>query len=246
MSDDWEFYPCRVDDRPASISFDDGLFPDTPQAGRPWLLTVRLPLRSPRPDGLPDGTEEAALGPWEERLLIALAASCDAVHVGRLQTDGARELFFYAPAADGFEAAVDALAPAPAGYASSLQADHDPGWRQYREFLYPGRAYRRWIEDRRIVDVLVDEGDPLDRPRPVDHWAYFPTAAQRDAFAAAAEAQGFAWRPTQVDAEAAPGAHLTRDDPVHLAHIHGVSSTLVRLAEAHGGEYDGWETPIVS
>lgn len=28
--------------------------------------------------------------------------------------------------------------------------------------------------------------------------------------------------------------------------IHGLSSTLVRLAEAHGGEYDGWETPIVS
>lgn len=243
MTDRWDFYLCHVEDRAASIAFDEGLFADTPQAARPWLLTVRVPLRSPREDGLPDGSENDVLGPWEDQLEAALADRCDAVYVGRLQTNGARELFFYAPDPGAFESAVDAFAPAPFGYEVDLASDEDPGWRQYREFLFPGPVERRWIQDRHVVDALEEHGDLLDVARPVDHWLYFPDAAQRDAFARDAEALGFTCTPGEAE-DGRASAQLCRADPVRLGHIHGVTSELTRLAAAHDGEYDGWGTRV--
>jgi hypothetical protein len=52
MSNDWDFYSCRVDDKPASIFVDLGIRRDVPLSGRPYMAFVRLFMRAPRPDGL--------------------------------------------------------------------------------------------------------------------------------------------------------------------------------------------------
>jgi hypothetical protein len=47
------------------------------------------------------------------------------------------------------------------------------------------------MQDRRVVETLERHGDDLTTVRRVDHWAYFRTAAARDAFVADAGEQGF-------------------------------------------------------
>lgn len=59
MSNDWDFYSCRVDDKPASIFVDLGIGGDAPLSGQPYMTFVRLFMRAPRPDGLSSQAESA-------------------------------------------------------------------------------------------------------------------------------------------------------------------------------------------
>jgi hypothetical protein len=94
--------------------------------------------------------------------------------------------------------------------------------------------------------VLGEAGDNHATPRRVDHWAYFDNADKRDAFVAAATAQGFELEEAEHDEEAELpfGAWVYRTDPIDLDHIHGVVMTLFDAAVINGGGYDGWETSI--
>lgn len=100
--------------------------------------------------------------------------------------------------------------------------------------------------DRLTVATLAQRGDPLTKPRQVDHWAYFPTAAARDRFVEEVIPLGF----TTSDADSvgqAPNpfcACVSRVDPVDLESIHRVVMTLFRAAKRHAGDYDGWECPV--
>jgi hypothetical protein len=249
VSDSWEFYLCRVEGRPASIAFDLGLRRSAPQVDRPWLLCVQALLRSPRPDGLPDGTEAQALNALEDRLQERLLARCDAVEVGRLSTNGVRELYFYGTGDGALDDAVEEASVAAPGYRLRLRAEEDTGWERYLEFLWPGPLSWQWIKDRRLVDALTENGDTLELARAVDHWAYFEAPDDRERFIRAVVGLGFAaerLEPCARDDEEGPslGARVTRSDPVTLAHIHGVTRQLYDLAEQHGGSYDGWECPV--
>ena len=83
---------------------------------------------------------------------------------------------------------------------------------------------------------------------------YFTDPAARDEFVKAAVERGFEGRSTDGEDEGAPAdggagarrfcAHLVREDPVDLAHIHEVVLDLRALAHEHGGEYDGWGCPV--
>lgn len=61
MTDDWDFYAARVDDRPASIFVDLGAAQAAPVETLPLRAHVRLFMNSPRPDG-----------GWEERVGAAM------------------------------------------------------------------------------------------------------------------------------------------------------------------------------
>lgn len=248
MSDSWEFYLCRVEGRPASIALDLGLRRAAPQAKRPWLLCVQALLRSPRPDGLPDGTEAQALNALEDRLQERLLARCDAVEAGRLSTNGVRELYFYGKDDAGLDDAVEEASVAAPGYRLRLRAEEEPGWERYLDFLWPGPLSWQWIKDRRLVDALTDNGDTLELARAVDHWAYFEAQDDRERFIRAVEGLGFSAERLEAGSPEADtpalGARVTRADPVTLAHIHGVTRQLFELAEEHGGSYDGWECPV--
>lgn len=100
--------------------------------------------------------------------------------------------------------------------------------------------------DRKTVAALVAEGDPLTKPRQVDHWAYFPTAEARDQFIDEVVPLGFS--PFDTDSVGQPPnpfcAYVSRVDWVDLESIHRVVMTLFRAARRHAGEYDGWECPV--
>lgn len=245
----YDFYPCLVDDAPASI-YVDLRYEDA--AARPATADTRywieISMLDPGAHGIGTADEADVLNALEEAAIARLASAALA-YVGRVRHRGTWETSFYGPA--GHLRAIDQAAEAFAPRRVSTGTRPDLDWSYYRELLLPDLERKQWMDDRRLVEILREQGDRLALPRRVDHRASFTSAQARDAFATAAAQHGF----TRDDAETATAepvgersflAHVFRVDPIELDHIHDVVMILVDAAVEHGGVYERWESSIES
>jgi hypothetical protein len=240
--DEFDFYPCLVDDAPASIYVNLRYANAMPPASAATRYSVTIDMRDAGPHGVGTAEEAQHLNTAEESLIARFG---DLIYVGRIRNRGTWEITFYG---DGHH--INSLRDA----ATSLVDDRhvetisqpDSTWSYYRELLLPDDERRRWMDDRRLVQILKEHGDVLVAKRRVDHWAYFKTEPERDAFVEAVKREGFALDETShMPAEDMPfGAQVFRDDPIELDHIHDVVMIVHDAAIEHGGTYDGWETSI--
>ena len=244
--DEWDFYFCVVDDRPASIFLNLRYELDAERRRGDTLGWARIGMLDSDEHGMGSAAEAEVLWPLEESLVQA-ASERGLVQVGRLRTDATWELTFYG--SGEIEHVLRELAEPLdlGGRPVEVGSRADGDWAYYDEFLVPDAERRQWMHDRRIVDVLHEHGDDLS-PRPVNHWAYFPSAAARDAFVADTGRLGFALEAASEDASGPMpfGANVVRDDSVEVDEIHDVVMSLIELARRHGGDYDGWETAVLA
>jgi hypothetical protein len=249
MAGQWDFYQCKVNDKPASIYLDMGLKQDAPERARPAILVVWLYLRHPHPDnGLSTDAEFDVLVEIEDRLGDALMNAYDAVYAGRITTEGRREFYFYSAACAELEAVVKAALAPFGGYTIDAWGQPDSEWKQYLNVLYPKARSMRWMADKAVIEVLGERGDAPEIARPLTHYSYFPTSAGRDAFSAAIGAAGFTiCKQTQTGplGDARPfGVVYALAQTPRLNVVFETTELLMRLSEKHGGEYDGWECPV--
>jgi hypothetical protein len=237
--DELEFYPCVVDGAPASI-YVNLRFENAPPAGHDTRYTVAILMREHGEHGIGTADEAAALNVVEEALMVR-AYALGVTYVGRLRTRGVWETTFYGPR--GHLAALRTLALERAGDRRvAAIMNPEPAWTYYRELLLPDAERRQWMDDRRMVQILSEQGDRLSAPRRVDHQLTFPTSAARDTFVVAAVAAGF----TVDETDDPRRARVHREDPIELDHLHDVVMTLVDAATPLGGRYDRWVAGIVA
>lgn len=240
--DQFEFYPCIVDGEPASI-YVNLRYEAARPIGADTRYSVEIRMTDAGPHGIGTAEEAEAVNAIEEGLIATLGAA-GLVYVGRIRNRGTWDAAFYGAAGQ-----VDAVrAAVPKTRHAQTRSEPDPEWRYYTELLLPDAERRQWADDRRLVQILKEQGDVLSRPRRVDHWATFETAAARDAFVEIAVRAGFTREVEPDDDVAAPrlGARMHRVDPIELEHIHDAVMILVDAATKVGGAYDGWECPIES
>ena len=241
MSDEWDFYFLRVDDKPASIFVDLGLEADAPIAGLGQMAWIRLYFHNAREDGLSSEDEYPVLIAIEDALQQVLVRD-DTRYVGRNTTDGFRDFVFYTvDVSDWSRRAADALAMFHS-YEYDTGAREDFEWSVYFNFLLPSARDRQRISNRSVCDALREKGDALSAQREIDHWAYFPSAAERDAFVISASQAGYSLR-TLIEPD--------ENQDQHGAHLFKIESPdqpdidLMEMASSHNGDYDGWETQIL-
>jgi hypothetical protein len=239
--DAFEFYPCEIDGSPASIYVNLRFEGATPPVELDTRYSVEIAMAARGPHGIGTAEEGDALNACEETV-IASAVHAGLVYVGRTRSRGEWEIVFYGPA--GRTEPLQRAAACTKPRATHVRDDYDPAWRYYKELLLPDAERKRWMDDRRLVELLVEQGDHPARPRRVDHRASFSTEAARDAFVEAATREGFTCEPSPQLRESNVArrfpAQVFRTDPVELEHIHEVTMSLVDAAVKHGGVYDGW------
>jgi regulator of RNase E activity RraB len=239
----WDVYTCRIDGRPAVISLDLDLRGTADSGTHPQRLHVRHTLRSPRENGLPDGSENEAMYALQDALAAALGEHAQAVYLACLTNGGYREHFFHLPAhADG-RAVVAKVESESGGYKLETFTEDDPQWRYYHEFLWPDPRSMQYLMDRRVVQSLAANGDRHSVPRPVDHYVGVPDETSGQALLAEARGDGFGGEVERRDGEWM--VHLERTDAVELDAIHAVVWGLHEMAERRGGYYDGWGCPVM-
>jgi hypothetical protein len=244
--DAFEFYPCLIDGAPASIYVNlryEGVTPPTTADTR-YSVTVRMTDRGPH--GIGTAEEGEALDATEQSV-IGRAEEAGLVYVGRTRSRGEWEMTFYGATGEA-DRLRDAVAAHAAARTTEVTTDYDPAWRYYAELLLPDAERKRWMDDRRMVDILTEQGTDVSQPRRVDHRASFSTEQARDAFVEAAVREGFTHEPRPVLRESSVerrfNAQVFRVDRIELDHIHDVVMTLVDAAATHGGVYDGWTAGI--
>lgn len=232
MEDD---YPCVVDGAPASIGV-NLRFEHAPPATHDTRYTLAILMRDGGDHGLGSDAEAAALDLVEQGLMPR-AHALGLAYVGRLRTRGVWEVTFYGPR--NHLTTLRAHATELAGDRQlAAMMNPEATWTYYRELLLPDPERRQWLDDRRMVQQLAEDGDPLSTRRRVEHRLAIPLGT-RDEFIAIAIAAGFT-----VDAdEVVVRAH--RHDPVELEHIHAVVMSLIAAATPLGGRYESWESGML-
>jgi hypothetical protein len=248
MPEDWNFYFCNVNDVLASVFLDLGLRELVPDRGKPNLLWVWVYLKWPRDDGLSASSEFESLKAIEEKLTKTMTERFAAVLCGRITTDGRREFYYYAPRSERLEIAIEDVMSHFRDYEVDCGSKVDSEWTQYLDVLYPSDENRQRIENRKVLEVLEKKNDTLKTPRDVCHWIYFRTEAGRGEFWDAVS-------PLEYRAQSQPrsdrsdfpfGLCIVRFQSVDPTEIDNAVIELFRLAKKHGGDYDGWETEVIS
>ena len=244
MSDQWQVYSCQMGEHVAVIAYDHGAAASLDRLPA-QVLGLRLAFRSQNAEGLPTEQEFDALTTVDEALEV-FAESRGGAYVGRVSTGGVRHFRLYV---EGAAAEVDTSVAAlgqRVGYHFDSYLEADPERSGYWNDLYPSAADWRVIKDAQVIQALAERGDDGTQVRRVEHWAVFPTTAARQSFCAAL---GPAYEVMPADDALDSTEHIARWGHASAATLSAITAhtiALGALAQAHGGEYDGWETQLVT
>lgn len=246
---DWDAYLMQVEGRPVSVVVDLGLRKAAPMADKSMATLIRTKLLRPQSNGLPGAGESANLDSLEERLVERLERDRGYVYAGRYTHRGIRTFHFFTADTSGQASALHAAFAGFPEYAWLARSVVDSAWSNYLDALYPPPRELELIRDRRLVDRLQRQGDPLARPRPVEHYLRFPSKTSRMEFLRQPGMEAF----TVAEMPEADSTrkdmpyllHLRRADIPDMGFIDRVVMPLRDKASRMRGRYEGWETYLV-
>jgi uncharacterized protein (TIGR01619 family) len=245
--EEWDFYFSNVDDVLGSFYIDLGLIHIAPVSDKPNLVWISLLMNGPREDGLSSSEEFETLKAIEDGLQEFILAKHNAIYAGRLTTDGRRDFYFYMGDTTLYDKTISESMVAFPAYSFDFDIKEDKQWEQYFNFMYPNPKQFQSIQNRRVIDNLEEHGDPLTKARPVEHWLYFKTEADRTLFLAKIEHLNF--NVVNKDETTSFGEYpyklqISRVDHVDHNSVDEYALELWELAQECNGEYDGWETSV--
>ncbi|WP_159108030.1 DUF695 domain-containing protein [Novosphingobium sp. MBES04] len=237
MSDHWNFYPLLVDGEPASIFVDLGIARVAPVAKFPNMAYLRVRMNHPREDGLSSQQEFDTLVALEKDVAKTIGSNGRALYVGRNTSSGNRDFYFYTndPAIEA--KLIEAMENWPS-FQFQTGTCLDREWSTYWGFLHPSPEDLQRIGNRDVIDRLLENGDHIDRPRKIDHFAVFKTPTDRDQFARYILAQGYSVSQERDASEDEYGIEFDRTD--RPDQIDDITIDLYRNAKVSNGDYDGW------
>ncbi len=233
MADEWDFYPCQVDDAPASILINLRYLQEDPRDENDHVHHALIRMLEPGSQGVGSRSEMERLTPLEDALCDR-ADKAGAQPVGRLRSLGIWQISVYGPADLPWGDWVRELVGPEAKVTLQPDAEYD----YLNDFLLPDAERLQWIMDRRVCEQLRHQGDDARATRPVDHFIEYEEQAPA-ALVAALEHLGFDVTDT------GEGLECCKAHDVLLENVHEITVALSDLAEAHDAAYSGWGCPVV-
>jgi uncharacterized protein (TIGR01619 family) len=246
--EDWATYLSTIDnDKVGAIIVDLGLKPIVPIKDRLNRLRIDITMKFPGPNGLPSPQEFETLYEIDEKLSNSLASKNSAVYAGHLNCQGKLSLYHYIGDGALFEPTISEAMKAFPDYYYEFRVDREEDWQSYTELLYPLPIQMQSIQNQKLVEQLKNQGDKLERVRPVNHFIYFRNESDLEHFLAEIKGKNFkVLRKEPVDdGEYKIILLLERSDPVDSQSIDDYVLYLWQKARDSHGDYDGWESSIV-
>lgn len=243
----WDFYFSSIDGQKASSFVNLGIHKEAPLAGYEQLACVSVKMNNPQEDGLSSQAEFSLLSKMEETLINAITFNTESQYVGRITLAGKRDFYFYLKDTTELQNIVNAAMQKHPDYHFDIHCKEEKTWDTYFSLLYPTPVQMREIENRQVIEQLKNAGDPLSKERPVFHFIYFNTDADREKFISRVAAEGFTVNTKEFDdtlTEQAYSLHIERVDKVDWESVNEYVAYLSAIAQDCHGTYDGWETSV--
>ena len=246
MNDEWQFFPCSMGDDQAFVFLNVSIAEGISKAPA-TLAKLTLTYKSPKPDGLPAREEFQPVKEIEDRIGEFSEKTGD-WYVGRITVAGTRRFYIYTARREQDWADFLKLLGDESGYEIALSYRDDPQHQGYKDDLYPTADDWQVIKDLGVIDCLKRDGDDGSAARKVDHWVYFSNRGASVDFVIWAENDRFTLEP-EYSGERDDGSYCVRlfhHGTLKIGDISSHTIALRRKASEHGGEYDGWEAPVLS
>lgn len=249
MSEHWDIYFGYIEEKIASFVLDMDVWQEIDTEEYRQAIAVRLKINEPNEEGFPIGSEAEKINEMEDSLNEFVSLK-NIINVGRITTDGIRDIIFYSNKEEKnyLTEAVDRFIK-PTGYEFEIfNIEEDENWEFYFDFLYPNQYQQQHMGNRKVVDSLEESGDALEVPRKVEHWLYFENIKTLKRFIKAIKKEGFSIEEesTEMSEEGKYSLSISRIDSVDFTSINEVTDFLVEVSEKYKGEYDGWETFVIN
>lgn len=245
--EDWDFYLTNVDNKLSSIAVDLGLKSVAPILDKQNILWISLKMNNPREDGLSSNEEFEKLGNIENQIVNSIVKNHNAIFVGRLTSDNHRDFYFYFGETKNYEKTVSEVMQNFSDYKYEIGTKVDKEWDGYLNFLFPQPEQYQIIQNRKVVDNLVKNGDKLEKKREVMHWIYFTNENDRENFIQKIASENFkveVKNKVKENKEFSYNLRISRIDKVDYENIDDFTIHLWKLANENNGDYDGWETSV--
>jgi hypothetical protein len=243
---DWDTYLARYEKGPGSTMVNMGLKAKAPDSTCPYLFAAGVKFRNCTNDGLPAPTSFISLNRISDSIVSLMGRRSKSILTGTFSYQCERKDYFYVSDTTGLKQAVTTLLNKEfPDYTPAFLIKEDKKWDAYLHFLYPNEETLEYMANQQIVMRLQKAGDKPELPRPVDHFLFFNTAADRDCFIYKAISQHY--KIVSKDNEQNPVVfklHILRTDKVELAAINKQTLWLKNEARKCRGNYEGWETAI--
>ena len=241
----WDFFFCRVEGKPASVRVNLALRDIAPVEGYKYRLNFLIKMQNPTPEGMSSNEEYPILCDIEDAI-SGKAEQMGAISAGAVKSGGILELIYYTNLSEGLsEACIDELA-AFEGYQYKNYFEEDPEWKDYFEFLFPDPYSYQSMQNRKVVMQLEENGDNIEAPREIDHWIYFDNEQSRAEYVQKVTEKGYKVVAEDFIEEGNSHhfqLHIVREDCPHG--IDRVVWELKELADNYDAYYDGWGCGIV-
>lgn len=238
---------AQYDDGPGSTTVNMSLKKKPAFAKHPFLLITGVQFSACK-DGFPNNGEFEKLYAVSDSVQqLVKGAGLNPVHAGSFTQNCERLDYLYITDTAGLRQKLTALYKKRfSNYKPSIQFRSDKDWEAYHRFLYPSETIMDYISNSKVVFKLQEAGDKLDKPRPVDHFLYFKTESDRQAFIAIVSREKFSVAGKEKVKGVHPfQLHLIKVEKAELGSICKTTLYLKNIAEKYNGAYDGWESVVV-
>ncbi len=153
------------------------------------------------------------------------------------------EIYFYLKSAKGIESKIrDILSNF--NYTFESNAVKDKSWKFYEMELLPNEYQQHHIQNRQIIDELIDAGDEIAIKREVEHYIVFDTSSLRDKFYNILQEHSLSCK-EMFDDDDAYNISLAHMQTLDFDDMCKFTDNLVKLSNQFHARYIGWNTKLV-
>lgn len=102
-----------------------------------------------------------------------------------------------------------------------------------------------FIKNEEVRSVLRENGDDCRSPRAIQHYAYFPDAKGQKTYLDFVASRGYRIDDEHNEAEGRNAWAVIFSQVQIPIRIDSETAILREYAQTLGGDYDGWETPVI-
>jgi hypothetical protein len=247
MQEYWELYMKNLEGHPATIQFNAGISMEVEEIkyAYPTVAFVKAKLKEPTPNGLLSEKEEPEILFMEDKLEASMIKFRIGKYVGRVISDGYVTFLYYVQYTYNWPDFIAYALNEHESYEVTNGYSEDSEWNYYQKLLYPTAKEWQMIQNHKVCDSLIKQGDSLEKARAIEHKIYYQIPSKKEALIESLSGMGFKISDEITNDAGVSGLTFYRQDRPFYHDIDTITLSLIDLAGEHGAAYDGWETSIV-